>query len=150
MLPRSTTMRRFLTVTAQSVLIGLLLGLAARIVMRVIAIIQGDEPEFTVAATAGIMSFFAIAAVGGGWGGGLARHPRIGLGLAVLATAPIAALGVAIGGGDLSQSVDDQPLGVFIVIVLCAIVIAGCVVASPVLAWRLSRRRSSVRRSTAP
>jgi len=110
--------------------------------MRLITVVEGDEPEFSVAATAGVVGFFALAALGGGWGGLLSGHPRIGFAIAVVATLPVTLLGLAIGGGDLIQSVEDQPPGAFALILLGSLVIAACVFASPILSWR--RARSSV------
>lgn len=129
-------MARFVIVTAQALLIGVAFGLIARLTMRLITIIEGDEPEFTIGATAGIVSVFVLAALGGAWGGLLAAHRRIGFGLAALATFPVTMLGIGIGGGDLIQSVDDQSAGVFALILLGTLLIAICVFASPVLSWR--------------
>ncbi len=134
-------MARFAIATSQALLVGLVLGIAARLVMRLITIIEGDRPEFTIGATAGIVGVFVLASLGGAWGGLLMRHRRIGIALAALATLPVSLLGIAIGGGDLIQSVEDQPIGTFILILLVSLVIALCVVASPVLSWRLVRKR---------
>lgn len=133
-------MKRFLVASAWAVLIGVALGAVARLIMRLITIVEGDEPEFTVGATAGIISFFVLAALGGAWGGLLTGRPRIGLALAAALTFPVTLLGVGIGGGDLIQSVEDQSPGLFALIVFGTILIAGCVFASPTLSWRRARR----------
>ena len=135
-------MRRFLAATAWALLIGVVLGTVARLTMRLITIIEGDEPAFSVGATVGIVSFFAIAALGGAWGGLLTDHPRAGLALAALMTFPVTLLGVGIGGGDLIQSVEDQSAGVFGLIVIGTILIAVCIFAGPKLSWRKARRLS--------
>ncbi|MDR7086777.1 hypothetical protein J2X11_001616 [Aeromicrobium panaciterrae] len=129
-------MKRFLVATACAVLIGVALGATARLIMRLITLVEGDEPEFTIGATAGIISFFVLAALGGAWGGLLTSHRRIGLAIAVLMTFPVTFLGAGIGGGDLVQSVEDQSPGVFALIVLGTLLIAACVFASPTLSWR--------------
>ncbi|WP_332642550.1 hypothetical protein [Aeromicrobium sp.] len=133
-------MKRFLVASAWAVLIGVALGVVARLIMRLITIVEGDEPEFTVGATAGIVSFFVLAALGGAWGGLLTGRPRTALALAAALTFPVTLLGVGIGGGDLVQSVEDQSPGVFALIVFGTILIAGCVFASPTLSWRRARR----------
>lgn len=125
--------------TVHSVLIGIGLGSLARVTMRAITIVEGDEPEFTVGATVGIVSFFVLAALGGGWGGLLSGHPRIGVGIAVVATLPITVLGAGIGGGDVSRSFGDQPADALVLIVLGTALIARCVFSAPVLTWRRSR-----------
>lgn len=133
-------MQRFLVATAWALLIGAALGLVARLIMRLITIIEGDEPEFTIGATTGIVSFFVLAGLGGAWGGLLKERPRVGFALAALMTFPVTLLGVGIGGGDLVQSVEDQSAGVFALILLCTALITVCVFASPTLAWRRARR----------
>lgn len=133
-------MKRFLVATAAAVLIGIGLGSAARLIMRLITIIEGDKPEFTVGATAGILSFFVLAALGGAWGGLMTSRPRIGFALAALMTFPVTLFGAGIGGGDLIQSVEDQSPGVFALIVFGTLLITACIFASPTLSWRRARR----------
>jgi hypothetical protein len=131
--------RTAFAVTGYSLLAGLVFGSLARLVMRGITVVEGDEPEFSGGATAGIVSFFMIAALGGGWGGSARQHPRAGLGLALIATLPVTLLGIGIGGGDLIQSTGDQPPGRVALTLLGTLVIAACVAAAPTVSWRRAR-----------
>jgi len=117
------------------VLIGIVCGAIARIAMRAIALAGGEEGQFTLGATAGIISEFVVAALGGAWGARIGKR-GVGVFVAVIATTPVTLSGVAIGVDELSRRYNEVSPGTFAFMLGCAAIIGTCAWAAPILSWR--------------
>lgn len=124
----------------RAALAGVVIGVIARLLMRVAALATGSEAEFDPGATTGIIGLFVVAAVGSWLGARLfARWHIAGAVVIVLALLPLWLPGGAIATVEVSSRADGPLIETFGV-VLVAVAIVGCMVAAPLRGWRAGRR----------
>ena len=121
-------------------LAGFLIGVTARLLMRVAALVSGSEREFDPGVSTMIVTLFVVAAVGCWLGARLfARWRSVGMLVTVLALLPLWLPGGSIAAVEVSSRVGGpllETLGVFLV----ALTIVGCMVGAPLRGWQVGRR----------
>jgi hypothetical protein len=126
-------------------LAGVVIGVTARVLMRVAATISGSESEFDPGASTMIIALFVVAAVGSWLGARLfARWRYAGVVVTVLALVPLWLPGGSITVVEVSSRVDGPPMETFGVL-LVALTIVGCMVLAPLGGWRAGRGPRSSR-----
>ena len=124
----------------RAALAGVVIGVTARVLMRVAVLVSGSEGGFNPGATTMIIALFVVAAIGSWLGARLfARWPFAGVAVAALALAPLWLAGGSIAAVEVSSRVDGPLIEAFAV-VLVALTILGCMVAAPLLGWHAGRR----------
>src|SRR5215217_5398459 len=114
----------------RAALAGVVIGVTARVLMRVAALVSGSEAGFDPGATTMIVALFVVAAVGCWLGARLvARWPFAGLVVTVLALVPLWLPGGAITVVEVSSRVGGPPIET-VGVVLLALTIVGCMVAA--------------------
>jgi hypothetical protein len=125
----------------RAALAGVVLGVTARLLMRVAALVSGDEGGFDPGATTMIIALFVVAAAGSWVGARLFARWRIaGLVVTVLALVPLWLPGGSIAVVEVSSRVGGPLIETFGVI-LVALTIVGCMVGAPLRGWQAGRRR---------
>ena len=82
-------------------LLGAVIGVVARLLMRLVALVAGDEPAFTWGASLAIVGLFVVSAAGAAAAATLASRRWLAA-LVVLATSfPVLLMGTAIGLGEV-------------------------------------------------
>ena len=123
----------------RAALAGVVIGITARVLMRVAVLLSGSEGEFSPGASSMIVALFVLAAVGAWLGARLfGRWPVAGLVVTSLALAPLWLPGGSIAVVEVSSRVDG-PLIETLGVVLIALTIVGCMVAAPLGGWRTGR-----------
>lgn len=129
----------------RAALAGVVIGVTARVLMRVAVLVSGSEGGFNPGATTMIIALFVIAAVGSWLGAQLfARWPLTGFVVTVLALVPLWLPGGSIAVVEVSSRVGGPLIETFGV-VLVALTIVGCMVAAPLMGWQAGRRPRTVR-----
>jgi len=124
----------------RAALAGAVLGVTARLLMRVAALLSGSEGGFDPGATTMIIALFVVAAVGSWLGARLfARWPYAGIVVTALALVPLWLPGGSIAVVEVSSRVGGPLIETFGV-VLVALTIVGCMVGAPLRGWRAGRR----------
>jgi hypothetical protein len=124
----------------RAALAGVVLGVTARLLMRVAALASGSEGAFDPGATTMIIALFAVAAVGSWLGARLfARWRYAGIVVTVLALVPLWLPGGSIAVVEVSSRVGGPLIETFGVI-LVALTIVGCMVGAPLQGWQAGRR----------
>ena len=124
----------------RAALAGVVIGVTARLLMRVAALFSGSESGFDPGATTMIIALFVVAAVGSWLGARLfARWPNVGMVVTVLALVPLWLPGGSIAVVEVSSRVGGPLIETFGVI-LVALTIVGCMVAAPLRGWQAGRR----------
>jgi ABC-type transport system involved in cytochrome c biogenesis permease component len=119
---------------------GILFGIAARILMRAAALINGDVPGFNLGASAMIVGVFTLAPMATYLGALIARtRPRAGSLLAVVLTLPLYVPGVSIALVETSEHASLSLAGFASTAI--AVIIVACLATSSLLGWRIGRRR---------
>ncbi|GAB3598000.1 hypothetical protein GCM10027446_27150 [Angustibacter peucedani] len=121
--------------------VGLALGVVARALMRLAAMDDGGDLDFTWTGSAGIALVFALAGAGAGLAGALGWR-RWRLAVTVLLTSFFVLYGgVAIGLGEIGFALDRQISALrMTALVALALAIMALAVATPWLGLRLGRR----------
>ncbi|NHA68138.1 hypothetical protein [Phycicoccus flavus] len=121
--------------------VAVVAAVVARVLMRVVALVELGRPAFSVSGTAGIVLLFALAGVGGaavgrlGWRGGR-RWAALAVSSGLLLYS-----GVAIGVSSLQDAAArDVPAWRLAVAGVLFVLVMGIAVATPWLALRLGRR----------
>ncbi|MEO7351236.1 MAG: hypothetical protein ABIR34_10630 [Marmoricola sp.] len=133
------------------VAMGLVLGVLARALMRLIAIGMTIEPEFHLGPSIAIVSLFVISAAGaaaaraldlGGW--------RVAL-LLVLTSAPLLVMGSAFASGEIGDILarDLTPPWTVELLALAGVIV-GIVLVTPYAGWRVGVRGRGRAARTAP
>jgi hypothetical protein len=124
----------------RAALAGVLIGVTARLLMRVAALVSGSERGFEPGATIAIIALFVVAAVGSWLGARLfARWRYVGIAVTVLALLPLWLPGGSIAVVEVSSRVGGPLMETFGVI-LVALTIVGCMVGAPLRGWQAGRR----------
>ncbi len=124
----------------RAALTGVVIGVTARVLMRVAVLVSGSERGFNPGATTMIIALFVVAAVGSWLGAQLfARWPFAGVVVTVLALVPLWLPGGSIAVVEVSSRVGGPLIETFGV-VLVALTIVGCMVAAPLRGWQAGRR----------
>jgi hypothetical protein len=124
----------------RAALAGVVIGVTARVLMRVAALVSGSEGGFNPGATTMIIALFVVAAVGSWLGAQLfARWPTASVVVTVLALVPLWLPGGSIAVVEVSSRVGG-PLIETLGVVLVALTIVGCMVAAPLRGWQAGRR----------
>jgi hypothetical protein len=124
----------------RAALAGVVIGVAARVLMRVAVLVSGSEGGFDPGATTMIIALFVVAAVGSWLGAQLfASRPFAGVVVTVLALVPLWLPGGSIAVVEVSSRVGGPLIETFGV-VLVALTIVGCMVAAPLRGWQAGRR----------
>jgi hypothetical protein len=124
----------------RAALAGVVIGVTARLLMRIAALVSGSDSGFDPGATTMIIALFVVAAVGSWLGARIfARWRNAGMAVAVLALVPLWVPGGSIAAVEVSSRVGGPLIGTFGV-VLVAVTILGCMVAAPLLGWQAGRR----------
>jgi hypothetical protein len=124
----------------RAALAGVVIGVTARVLMRVAVLVSGSEAGFNPGATTMIVALFVVAAVGSWLGARLfARWPFVGVVVTVLALVPLWLPGGSIAVVEVSSRVGG-PLIETLGVVLVALTIVGCMVAAPLRGWQAGRR----------
>ena len=124
----------------RAALAGVVIGVTARLLMRVVALISGSDSGFDPGATTMIIALFVVAAVGAWVGARLFSRWRYpGMVVTVLALVPLWFPGGSIAAVEVSSRVGGPLLETFGV-VLVAVTIVGCMVAAPLWGWHAGRR----------
>lgn len=124
----------------RAALSGVVIGVTARLLMRVLAVVSGSEAEFKGGASAGIVALFVVAAVGSWLGARLfGRWRGVGVVLTGLALVPLWLPGGSIAVVEVSSRVGG-PVVESVVVVLVALMIVGCMVGAPLRGWQAGRR----------
>ena len=124
----------------RAALAGVVIGVTARLLMRVAALVSGSDSGFDPGATTMIIALFVVAAVGSWLGARLfARWRNAGIVVTVLALVPLWLPGGSIAAVEVSSRVGGPLIETFGVI-LVAITIVGCMVAAPLRGWQAGRR----------
>ena len=128
--------------------LGALLGASARLLMRVIAVGMGAEPELHVAVTLVLVCLFALSAAGAAVAAAMALDGwRRGIVL-VVSSAPLALLGVAFAVGEVTDLVrSDVSMPGTVGLLVAAALILLLVVATPTGGWSTGLGRRSGSRS---
>ncbi len=130
--------------------VGVAGGLVARLLMRMVVLVRGEEPSFSVVMTAAITSVFVLAALGAATAGSLRWH-WVFRAVLVAATSLFLAMGaVSIGVSELEFSAEDGLSAVqWTGVIASAIAILAISAAMPWLGYRLGRRALARRTSLA-
>lgn len=121
---------------------GLLAGVLARALMRAVALVEGGDTGFDPAVSAGIVSEFVVAAVGGFLAArARRRHVALGAVVLLLLAGPVLLQGGAIGVSEIAEHADAVSRGRLVGIAALATCIFGCLLAAPTAGWRLGARR---------
>ena len=124
----------------RAALAGVLIGVTARLLMRVAALVSGSDGGFNAGATTMIVTLFVVAAVGSWLGARLfARWRPAGMVVTGLALVPLWLPGGSIAVVEVSSRAGGPPMETLGVI-LVALAIAGCMVAAPLRGWQAGRR----------
>jgi hypothetical protein len=124
----------------RAALAGVVIGVTARLLMRVAALVSGSEGGFDPGATTMIIALFVVAAVGSWLGARLfARWRNLGMVVTVLALVPLWLPGGSITVVEVSSRVGGPLIETFGV-VLVALAIVGCMVGAPLRGWQAGRR----------
>jgi len=124
----------------RAALAGVVIGVTARLLMRVAALVSGSDSGFDPGATTMIIALFVVAAVGSWLGARLfARWRNAGMVVTVLALVPLWFPGGSIAAVEVSSRVGGPLIETFGVI-LVAMAIVGCMVAAPLWGWQAGRR----------
>jgi hypothetical protein len=121
--------------------IGVVFGALARVLMRLVAIGMGNEPEFDLSASLAIVSLFAISGAGAGAAGAVGLRSW-GLALAVVLTsAPLLVTGAAFALGEIGEILDhDLTLPWLVELLALSGVIVATMLLTPYAGWRAGRR----------
>ena len=124
----------------RAALAGLVIGVTARLLMSVAALISGSDGEFDPGATTMIIALFVVAAVGCWLGARLFARWRIaGVVVTVLSLAPLWLPGGSIAAVEVSSRVGG-PLVESVGVILVGMTIVGCMVAAPLQGWHAGSR----------
>lgn len=124
----------------RAALAGVVIGVTARLLMRVTALVSGSESEFELGATLMIIALFVVAAVGSWLGARLfARWRTAGIAVTVLSLVPLWLPGGSIAAVEVSSRVGG-PLTETFGEVLLALAIVCCMVAAPLRGWLTGRQ----------
>ena len=124
----------------RAALAGVVIGVTARLLMRVAALVSGSDRGFDPGASTMIVALFVVAAVGAWLGARLfARWPYAGMVVTALALVPLWLPGGAITVVEVSSRVGG-PLIETLGVILVALTIVGCMVAAPLRGWQAGRR----------
>ncbi|HUS21909.1 MAG TPA: hypothetical protein VMZ66_07860 [Aeromicrobium sp.] len=126
----------------RAALIGVAVGIVARVLMRVVALLEGSDLGFDPGASVMIVGLFAVASVGACAGAMLFKRSRIlGVIVTVVTAVPLWLPGSSIAIVEVMEHATGpavEALGV----VAVALLIGGCMVAAPVLGNRIGRRHT--------
>ena len=124
----------------RAALAGIVIGVTARLLMRVATLVSGSDSAFDPGATSMIIALFVVAAVGSWLGARIfARWRNAGMAVTALALVPLWVPGGSIAVVEVSSRVGGPLLETFGVI-LVAMTIVGCMVAAPLRGWQAGRR----------
>jgi hypothetical protein len=124
----------------RTALAGVVIGLTARLLMRVAALISGSAAAFDPGASAMIVALFVVAAVGSWLGARLfGRWRSVGMVVTVLAVVPLWGPGGSIAVVEVSSRMGG-PVRETSGVVLVAMTIVGCMVVAPLQGWLAGRR----------
>jgi hypothetical protein len=127
----------------RAALVGVVVGVAARVLMRAAALITGSDLGFDPGASLMIVGVFAVACIGACAGAMLFKRSRIlGVLLTIATLAPLWLPGSSIAVVEVKEHAGG-PVAEVLGVVVVALMIVGCMVAAPVLGNRIGRRRSS-------
>jgi hypothetical protein len=127
----------------RAALIGVAVGTVARVLMRVVALLEGSDLGFDPGASAMIVGLFAVASIGACAGAMLFKRSWIlGVIVTVATVVPLWLPGSSIAIVEVKEHATGpavETLGV----VAIALLIGGCMVTAPVLGSRVGRRRAA-------
>lgn len=131
-----------MSLLVRAALVGLGFGVAARLLMRVAALLSGSDREFDPVASALIAGLFAVPSVGAFTGARLFRRSRI-LGILVTAVTlvPLWLPGTSIAVVEVTEHAHGPIVNV-VGVVAVALLIGACMVAAPLSGNRIGRRRA--------
>jgi hypothetical protein len=123
-----------------ALVIGLAAGIAARALMRVIALINGSATGFSLEASAMIVGLFVLAAVGMFAGARIARRWRpVGALVAFIACLPLWVPGASIAVSEIEASAKGSAAQVAAVGAVALVILASFALV-PLAGWRLGRQ----------
>jgi len=127
----------------RAALVGVAVGIVARVLMRAAALITSSDLEFDPVASVMIVGLFGVASVGACAGAMLFRRWRIvGVIVTIATLVPLWLPGSSIAIVEVMEHAGG-PVIKTLGVVAVALLIGGCMVAAPVLGNRIGRRRSS-------
>ena len=122
-------------------LLGVVLGVLARSLMRLVAIGMAIEPELNVGASIAIVSLFVVAGSGAGAARALDVRTWQRALLVVLSSAPLLVMGTTFAVGEIVEILDlDLTLPWTIELMAMSAVILGTALVTPYAGWRAGRR----------
>jgi len=135
---------RVMRALVSGALLGAVIGVVARLLMRLVALVAGDEPAFTWGASLAIVGLFVVSAAGAAAAATLTSRRWLAA-LVVLATSfPVLLMGTAIGLGEVVAAIDEGIAGAArLALFVLAVAILGLAFATPYLGWRVGGRRVS-------
>ncbi|HSI25889.1 MAG TPA: hypothetical protein VK948_00655 [Aeromicrobium sp.] len=127
----------------RALLVGIVVGVAARVLMRLASLITGSDTEFDPAASTMIVAVFALAGIGACSGAMLFARSRLAGGaLLTLTLVPLWLPGSSIAIVEVSEHATG-PLIQAAGVVAIALLIVGGMVAAPLCGWRIGRSTGS-------
>ena len=124
-------------------LLGAVIGVVARLLMRLVALLAGDQPSFTWGASLAIVGLFVVSA-GGAAAATLASRRWLAALVGVATSFPVVLMGTAIGVSEVVSALDEGVAGLRrLALLVVAALILVLALATPYLGWRLAGRRLS-------
>ena len=122
-------------------LLGAVIGVVARLLMRLVALLAGDQPSFTWGASLAIVGLFVVPA-GGAAAATLASRRWLAALVVVATSFPVVLMGTAIGVSEVVSALDEGVAGLRrLALLVVAALILVLALATPYLGWRLAGRR---------
>ena len=121
-------------------LVGAVFGVLARLVMRFVALLMGEEVEFDLVASSLIVSLFVLSGAGAGLAAAAGLRTLAATLVVAASSVLLLLMGGAIGIGETVAGFDKDLGAARTVGVLAAAgVIAALTLATPYVGWRLGR-----------
>ncbi len=121
-------------------LVGAVFGVLARSLMRVVALLMGEEVEFDLVASSLIVSLFVLSGAGAGLAAAAGLRALAATLVVAASSALLLLMGGAIGTGEAAAAIDKDLSAVRTVVVLAAAgAIGALTLATPYVGWRLGR-----------
>jgi len=122
-------------------LLGAVIGVVARLLMRLVALLAGDQPSFTWGASLAIVGLFVVSAAGAA-AATLASRRWLAALVVVATSFPVVLMGTAIGVSEVVSALDEGVAGLRrLALLVVAALILVLALATPYLGWRLAGRR---------